>query len=61
MLSDEEEVMSTKQYLGDGVYVCTDGYGLVVTTENGVEATNTVYLEPKTLEALMEYVKNIKG
>lgn len=38
-----------KKYVGDGVYVEFDDYGsLKVTTENGVEATNTIILEPET-------------
>ncbi len=33
-----------KEYLGDGVYVDHDGVHIVLTTENGIEATNTIYL-----------------
>jgi hypothetical protein len=37
--------MSTKAYLGDGVYVEFDRFGtLVLTTENGLSVTNTIYL-----------------
>lgn len=45
-----------KVYLGDGVYVATDDYGLVLTTENGIEATNTIYLEPEVYAALARFV-----
>ena len=37
---------AAKRYLGDGVYVEFDGYALVLTAENGIEATNTIVLEP---------------
>lgn len=46
-----------KHYLGDGVYIQFDGYGFVLTTENGVEVTNTIVLEPHVYMNLVEYVK----
>lgn len=45
-----------KAYLGDGVYVDWDGYGLVLTTENGIAVTNTIVLEPDVYTALAAYV-----
>lgn len=50
----------TKTYLGDGVYVMFDGNGLVLTTENGIETTNRIYLEPEVVWALTEYIKEVK-
>jgi hypothetical protein len=48
--------MSDKQYLGDGVYVRTDDAGnIILTTENGVEETNTIYLEPEVWSALQKW------
>lgn len=47
--------MNTKQYLGDSVYVDFDGYGITLTTENGMGASNTIYLEPQVLAALEDY------
>ena len=52
----------SKEYLGDSVYVETmnpDGM-LMLTTENGCGATNTIYLEPEVYQALTEYVKRRK-
>ena len=46
-----------KQYLGDGVYVNTDGYGWVITTENGIEVTNRIVLEPAIYGALVRYIE----
>jgi hypothetical protein len=48
---------SHKEYLGDGVYARIDGKYIVLTTENGVQATNIIYLESSTLKALDEYIK----
>ncbi len=46
-----------KKYLGDSVYVASDGFGLVLTTENGQGPSNTIYLEPETWTALVKYQK----
>ncbi len=51
-----------KEYLGDAVYVDVDtfGRGIVLTTENGIEATNKIYLEPNVLKHLQEYLEALK-
>ena len=36
---------SSKRYLGDGVYCDRDERGIVLTTEDGISATNTIVLE----------------
>jgi hypothetical protein len=47
-----------KTYLGDAVYADFDGWYIVLTTEDGGPVpTNTVYLEPDVLDALIEYRK----
>ena len=46
-------------YLGDGVYVEVINGILKLTAENGVEATDTIYLEPDVAEALFAYYKKI--
>ena len=52
-----------KQYLGDGVYVAVDSMGLeagrgmlVLTAENGIEAHDTIYLEPDVAASLARYI-----
>ncbi len=45
-----------KAYLGDGVYADFDGYALLLTTENGVTVTNTIYLEPDVIGGFQRYV-----
>lgn len=54
---DNRKDKMKKVYLGDGVYANYDGYMVVLTTENGISATNTIYLEPEVLAALDRYVK----
>lgn len=46
-----------KVYLGDGVYVEIENEMLKLTTENGIEVTNTVFLKPEVWAALMHYVR----
>lgn len=44
-----------KDYIGDSVYADYDGYHIILTTENGYGASNTIALEPNVLEALSRY------
>ena len=46
-------------YLGDGVYVDIDGLNVVLTTENGVEVTNTIYLDRDVLVELTKWCKSM--
>lgn len=48
-----------KTYLGDGVYAEYRHYGVTLTTDNGIETTNTIYLEAEVLNNLNEYLKEI--
>lgn len=53
-----------KEYLGDGAYADFDGYQIVLTTENGVETTNIIALEPSVMRALITYndrINNLKS
>lgn len=44
---------NTKQHIGDGVYVDSDGYHLVLTTEDGVNTPeNTIFIDPYVATAL---------
>lgn len=46
-----------KEYLGDGVYVDFDARGIILTTEDGYRATNTIVLELEVFDALLRYIK----
>jgi hypothetical protein len=48
-----------KTYLGDGVYASYDGFHIILTTENGLRATNTICLEPDILEELVRYARRV--
>ena len=45
----------TKEYIGDGLYAESDGFGVWVRSENGIEVLNEVYFEPEVLAALLRY------
>ena len=51
---------STRDYLGDGVYVDFDGFAIVMTSENGVSVLDRIVLEPQVMAALRRYVNRIK-
>ena len=53
--------MNEKSYLGDGVYVDVEDGMVKLTTENGYEATNTVFMEPEVAYAFIEWFKKLNG
>jgi len=52
---------SSKRYLGDGVYVQRERCSIVLTAEDGIRATDTIYLEPEVIRALEEYLKELRA
>jgi formylmethanofuran dehydrogenase subunit D len=46
----------SKDYMGDGVYVEVQHGSLVITTEDGTGAQNTIYVEDQVWAALVRYV-----
>jgi len=55
----EQDLQFNRQYLGDSVYINTDGYGgLRITTENGMvgDPSNTIYLDSHLVDGLLTYV-----
>lgn len=54
--SKASPMSGAKQYLGDGVYAEMVERTVKLTTENGVETTNTIYLEQETVNALIKYL-----
>ncbi len=55
-------MMSWKTYIGDSVYAEFDGYGVILTTENGYpdDPRNKIYLEPEVFDSLVEWLKMIE-
>jgi hypothetical protein len=60
-VTQEECPMRKKVYLGDSVYVSFDGWGFILTTENGLphDPSNRIYLEPEVLSSLNKYVEEL--
>lgn len=54
-----ENIINRKEYLGDGVYANFDGFQIVLTTEDGIRATNTICLEPAVMTALSRYADRL--
>ena len=52
--------MSDKVYLGDGLYAEWDGQRLILTAENGICATDTIYLEEETWGNLVDYTDALR-
>lgn len=48
-------------YLGDGVYVDFDGWSIILTTEDGVNVTNRIVLEPEVVNALLQFLNKLRG
>ena len=49
--------MNEKQieYIGDGVYVAHDGFGLWLLANDHINPTDKIYLEPEVLKALNRF------
>lgn len=47
-----------RRYLGDGVYAVWDGFGIWLTAENGLAATDAIYLEPAVYTELLRFMKD---
>ncbi len=50
--------MIDKRYIGDGVYADVDRGMIKLTAENGLCATDTIYLEPEVFEALQQFYRD---
>jgi hypothetical protein len=48
---------SKATYLGDGLYVEDHGWQVELFAHNGIAKTNSVFLEPSTLEAFLVWLK----
>ena len=47
--------MSYKRYLGDAVYAELEDGDLKLTTSDGLSDTNTIFLEPEVVKALLDF------
>lgn len=47
----------SKEYVGDGIYIQKGEYNeIVLTTEDGITVTNTIYLEAQHLKFIITYI-----
>lgn len=49
-----------KQYLGDAVYIQFDGWNIILTTEDGISETNSIYMEPEVVAAFGRYMVELR-
>ncbi len=56
---EEKERKNPKEYLGDAVYAEFDGCGIMLTTEDGISTTNSIYLEPEILALLNFFYESV--
>jgi predicted DNA-binding protein (UPF0278 family) len=54
-------VSETKEYLGDSVYVELVGSMLKLTTNNGANDSNVIYLEMHVYRELVQYVDRLQA
>jgi hypothetical protein len=55
------EDRTRRTYLGDGVYAAIENGMVKLTAENGVRATDTIWMEPAVLDALADYIIKVTG
>lgn len=54
--------MRTKEYLGDAVYVDLTEWGeVILTTEDGIRATNQIVMDGAVLSNFEHWLKNVRG
>ncbi len=60
MAKDRKPLGAQVEYLGDGVYAAHVGDGIWLTAEDGIQATDAIYIEPNVFEALQGFVTRMK-
>lgn len=48
-----------REYLGDAVYADWNGHHIILTAEDGVRATDTIYLDPFMVTIFLNYIKRL--
>ena len=56
----KEKSMNSWEYLGDGVYVNFDGFGIWLHANSHDKPTDRIYLEPQILQSLNEYAERMR-
>lgn len=53
------DIYEKQDYIGDGVYVEYDCGGIMLKANDHLDPTDTIYLEPEVLEALIRFAKRM--
>ena len=48
-----------RTYLGDSVYIENIGHMLKLFTDNGMDTSNVIFLEPEVQIALVQYIERL--
>jgi len=57
----DEKMIGRVEYLGDGLYVVWDGFGIELRANDPVLPTDVVYLEDSVYQALLDFVERISS
>ena len=49
-----------KDYIGDGVYIHYDGYGITLNANDAINPTDSIYLEPEVCSGFLRFIETIK-
>lgn len=52
--------MIPKDYMGDGIYIEDQGYGIRLTTENGISVQNEILFGNPEWKAIQHYMKRVE-
>jgi hypothetical protein len=49
-----------KDYIGDGVYVEYDGFGIVLNANDATNPTDSIYLEPEVCSRRIRFIQRVQ-
>ena len=58
-MGNRNNIYLKQDYIGDGVYVEYDGSGIMLKANDHLDPTDTIYLEPEVLAALIRFAKRM--
>ena len=58
-MADVKEKETPRDYIGDGVYVEFDGFGVWLKANDFFDPTDKVYLEPEVFAKLLHFAERI--
>lgn len=58
-MANKNNIYEKQDYIGDGVYVEFDRGGIMLKANDHLDPTDTIYLEPYVLAALIRFAKRV--